>query len=124
MTRFECRLANAFGKGRIWLAGDAAHTTPQASVLSMNVGIREAIDLVNCLSSAKTDSERQKALEQYNRTRKDEWQYLLDLDHHINAADTDAHWLLSHRSSLIGNIPASGETITELLAQIHLFGAA
>lgn len=124
LTRFECRLANAFGNGRIWLAGDAAHTTPQASILSMNVGIREAVDLVDRLGSASTDVERQKALEQHDRHYRDEWQYLLDLDHHIGAADKAAHWLLSHRNSLVGNIPASGETLTTLLAQMHLFDAA
>jgi 2-polyprenyl-6-methoxyphenol hydroxylase-like FAD-dependent oxidoreductase len=124
LVRFERRLASAFGKGRIWLAGDAAHTTPQASVLSMNVGIREAIDLANRLGSAKTDLERKEALEKYNQNYKEEWRYLFDLDHHISAADKAANWLLTHRSSLIGNIPATGETLTELLAQIHLFDTA
>ncbi len=124
VIRFENRLANDFGRGRIWLAGDAAHTTPPAGILSMNVGIREAVDLVNRLGSVNTDVERQESLEQHNRRYKDEWEYLLDLDHHISAADQAAGWLLSHRSSLVGNIPATGETLTALLAQMHLFDAA
>lgn len=123
VIRFEHRLAESFGKSRIWLAGDAAHITPPAGILSMNVGIREAVDLVDRLDSAKTDAEQQKSLEKYNQHYRDEWQYLLDLDHHISAADKSAHWLLNHHDSFVCNIPATGETLTELLAQVHLFDA-
>jgi 2-polyprenyl-6-methoxyphenol hydroxylase-like FAD-dependent oxidoreductase len=124
LVKFENRLASSFGKDRIWLAGDSAHMTPQAGILSMNVGMREAVDLVDRLSSGHTDAARQKALAGYNKYRLTEWEHLLDLDHHISAVDKTARWMLGHRSSLIGNIPASGETLTELLAQLHLIDAA
>jgi 2-polyprenyl-6-methoxyphenol hydroxylase-like FAD-dependent oxidoreductase len=124
LIKFEHRLANAFGKDRIWLAGDSAHMTPQAGILSMNVGMREAVDLVDRLASGTTDSRRQEALASYNTQRLAEWEHLLDLDHHIGAVDQTARWILGHRSSLVGNIPASGETLTELLAQLHLIDAA
>ncbi|CAA6677056.1 MULTISPECIES: NAD(P)/FAD-dependent oxidoreductase [unclassified Lentimonas] len=124
LVKFEHRLANAFGKDRIWLAGDSAHMTPQAGILSMNVGMREAIDLAEILGDHHNDAQRQAALAQYNQNRLAEWEHLLDLDHHISAVDKTARWALGHRSSLIGNIPASGETLTELLAQLHLIDAA
>lgn len=123
LARFENRLASAFGKHRIWLAGDSAHLAPQAGTLSMNVGIREVIDLVNRLEGAHTEMACQKALADYNQHRLAEWQHLLNLDQHISAADQHARWILNH-PSLIGNIPASGETLTELLAQLHLINAA
>jgi 2-polyprenyl-6-methoxyphenol hydroxylase-like FAD-dependent oxidoreductase len=90
----------------------------------MNVGIREACELVEILSADGSEDERTKRLEQYNRHRIAEWQHLLDMDHHINAADQTADWILEHRDSLVGNIPATGETLTLLLAQLHLFDAA
>ena len=124
MVRFEHRLANQFGKDRIWLAGDSAHTTPAAGILSMNVGIREAFDLAEILASNETDTQRQRMLRQYNKTRLAEWKQLLDLGHTLDAADKTAQWLLGHRASLVGNIPASGETLTELLAQLHVTEAA
>lgn len=123
LARFENRLATAFGRNRVWLAGDSAHLAPQAGMLSMNVGMREVVDLVNRIQGAHTDTEFQKALADYNQHRLAEWQHLLNLDHHISAADQTARWILNHRS-LIGNIPASGETLTELLAQLHLINAA
>jgi 2-polyprenyl-6-methoxyphenol hydroxylase-like FAD-dependent oxidoreductase len=124
LIKFEHRLANYFGKDRIWLAGDSAHMTPQAGILSMNVGMREAVDLVERLSCGNTDAQRKAALADYNTHRLAEWEHLLDLDHHISAVDQTARWVLGHRSSLIGNIPASGETLTELLAELHLIDAA
>ncbi len=124
LVNFEHHLANSFGKDRIWLAGDSAHMTPHAGILSMNVGMREAVDLVDILSTADTNHGRQKALADYNEQRLAEWQHLLDLDHHIYGVDQTARWAIGHRNSLIGNIPASGETLRELLAQLHLIDAA
>lgn len=124
LVKFENHLANAFGKDRIWLAGDSAHMTPPAGILSMNVGMREALELVDIMTSDVTDPQRRDALAAYNATRLAEWEYLFDLNHHICAADKSAQWVLHHRNSLVGNIPASGETLTMLLAQLHLIDAA
>ena len=124
LVKFETHLADSFGKGRIWLAGDSAHMTPPAGILSMNVGMREAFDLVDILSCQTNGTQKQAALAGYNATRLAEWEHLLDLNHHISAADKNAKWILQHRNSLVGNIPASGETLTELLAQLHLTDAA
>ena len=39
---FESRLARSFGKGSVWLTGDAAHQAPPVGVHSMNSGLVEA----------------------------------------------------------------------------------
>ena len=44
-VRFERRLAASFGRGRVWLAGDAAHLTGPLGMQSMNAGLDEASDL-------------------------------------------------------------------------------
>jgi 2-polyprenyl-6-methoxyphenol hydroxylase-like FAD-dependent oxidoreductase len=120
MVNFEHRVATSFGKDRIWLAGDSAHITQNAGILSMNVGMREAVDLVDIFSTSDPENTHAKALAHYNTNRLAEWTHLLDLDHHISAVDQPAHWILEHRDRIIGNIPATGETLTELLAQLHL----
>ena len=124
LVHFEERLAECFGRDRIWLAGDAAHTTPPAGILSMNVGMHEAADLVDRLHTTGNDEVRLFRLHAYDADRQGEWKRLLDTDHHIVGKDATAAWLLSHHDSIIGNIPASGETLSAILKQLHLSEAA
>lgn len=124
MVHFEQHLAESFGKNRIWLAGDSAHMAPPAGILSMNVGMHEAADLVDRLCTDESDEVRQFRLHAYNADRIGEWKRLLDLDHHIVGKDATAKWLLSHHDNIIGNIPASGETLKAVLQQLHLTEAA
>jgi 2-polyprenyl-6-methoxyphenol hydroxylase-like FAD-dependent oxidoreductase len=94
LVKFETHMADAFGKGRIWLTGDSAHMTPPAGILSMNVGMREAFELVDILSRDTNDTQKKTALAAYNATRLAEWEHLLDLNHNICAADKDTNWIL------------------------------
>lgn len=120
MVHFEKRLAESFGFQRIWLAGDAAHMAPPAGILSMNVGMLEAADLAEKLSAETSHEGRQFRLDAYNLDRITEWRRLLNVDQRIVGQDPTAKWLLEHKDNIIGNIPASGKTFTEVLQQLHL----
>ncbi|MFP4202775.1 MAG: FAD-dependent oxidoreductase [Opitutales bacterium] len=120
LVRFEQRLATSFGCGRTWLAGDAAHLAPPAGVLSMNVGMREAGDLVERLAYNASDADRTAALDSYNEERRKEWRALLDLDHHLHAKGAADPWLLKHKAALAGNIPATGDNLSALLDQVRM----
>ena len=45
LALFEQRLTRSFGKGGVWLAGDAAHQAAPIGVHSMNSGLVEAREL-------------------------------------------------------------------------------
>jgi 2-polyprenyl-6-methoxyphenol hydroxylase-like FAD-dependent oxidoreductase len=119
MVRFQQRLASAFGNGRIWLAGDAAHMAPPAGMLSMNVGMREVADLVDRLGEAD-DAKRQAALQDYDAERRAEWKRLLDGGAGIVAGKDADPWVAKHKDRLAGNIPATGATLDALLKQAGL----
>ncbi len=102
MVHFEKRLAKSFGQGRIWLDGDAAHMAASAGMLSMNVGMLEATDLAEKLSSETSEAGREFRLDAYDLDRENEWHSLFDIDQTIFGRDATADWLLQHRSSLIG----------------------
>ncbi len=121
LVRFEKRLANSFGHDRVWLAGDAAHQTSPGGMLSMNVGMHEAYDLVERLAVDSEDL-RQSALSTYSEERMSEWTQLLDLDHSLQSDNADP-WIYQHRDDLGANLPASGDTRKELLQQVHLTSA-
>jgi 2-polyprenyl-6-methoxyphenol hydroxylase-like FAD-dependent oxidoreductase len=118
-VQFKRHLASSFGQNRIWLAGDAAHIVAPAGILSMNVGMLEASDLATCLSEDSSELTRQSNLKEYNLKHLNEWQRLLDTNHTITAQDATATWLLGHKENLIANLPASGETLDEVLKQLH-----
>jgi 2-polyprenyl-6-methoxyphenol hydroxylase-like FAD-dependent oxidoreductase len=120
MVHFEKRLADSFGKDRIWLAGDAAHMAPPAGILSMNVGMLEAANLAQKLSAENSDEAREFMLNAYNLDRVTDWRQLFDIDQQLTATDESAAWLIKHRTNLAANIPASGQCYAPILEQLHL----
>ena len=99
MVRFERRLASAFGRERVWLAGDAGHLTGPAGMQSMNVGLREAKQLADILTGVLREGGSVEPLQDYNRQRVAEWRGLLGLDGGlVPQADTDP-WIRQHASN-------------------------
>ena len=47
--RVHQRIASAYGAGRVWLAGDAAHVNSPAGGMGMNGGVHDALNLADKL---------------------------------------------------------------------------
>jgi 2-polyprenyl-6-methoxyphenol hydroxylase-like FAD-dependent oxidoreductase len=113
IVRFERRLADRFGQGRVWLAGDSAHLTGPGGVQSMNVGIREAEMLARGIMDVKRGRVGVHALETYNEERITEWQRLLGVEPFpARPADT---WLDEHLDELLPSLPFSGRALEAAL---------
>lgn len=118
LVQFKKNMAGSFGRNRIWLAGDAAHQTAPGGMLSMNVGMHEAYDLVQRLS-LDSDELRRDAVATYSSDRMQEWSSLLSLNTVLEEDSVDP-WILEHKNRLAANLPASGDIRHALLRQVHL----
>lgn len=117
---FERRLAQRFGRDRVWLAGDAAHLTGPEGVQNMNVGLREAHDLARRLTGILRNGSSLELLEAYDAERQREWRVLLGLDGAPEARSGAPEWAKDLAGRLLPCVPASGEDLACLLGQIGL----
>jgi 2-polyprenyl-6-methoxyphenol hydroxylase-like FAD-dependent oxidoreductase len=120
LVRFERRLAASFGEQRVWLVGDAAHTTAPVGVQSMNVGLREASDLVRHISQILRRNAQLESLSEYQCQRRSEWSELVGLNGEPDACDGADPWIASHAQSLRSSLPATGGELRFLLGRLGL----
>ncbi len=64
------RVAATFRKGRILLAGDAAHLNSPIGAMGMNSGIHDAVSLAGCLLRVIAGKEDERAFDRYVRQRR------------------------------------------------------
>jgi 2-polyprenyl-6-methoxyphenol hydroxylase-like FAD-dependent oxidoreductase len=114
LVRFEHRIAGCFGRGPVWLAGDAAHTTSPIGVRSMNAGLVEAADLAGRCEAVLRGRAAVADLEAYGETRRAGWRRLVGLDG-IPAppADADA-FVAAEFARVLDCLPATGEHLAAL----------
>jgi len=118
--RFERALAGSFGRGRVWMAGDACHLTGPVGGQSLNIGIREAHDLAGRMPRCLRENASLELLEEYGLERLEEWRRMLGLGWALaGTPDTDA-WIAERAPRLLPCLPASGDRLERLAAQLGL----
>jgi len=68
--RVHQRVAKSFRKGRVFLAGDAAHVNNPVGGLGLNCGIHDAIELAGTLHRVATGRASEELLDRYERRRR------------------------------------------------------
>ena len=111
---FERALATAFGRGRVWLAGDAAHLAFPFGVQSMNEGIVEAQDLAVRCGRVLAGAVPLASLESYGRERLARWRGLLAPAAGLRIGDP---WLAAHAARIAEALPVAPGEAEQLLAQ-------
>ncbi len=124
VVRFERRLASSFGAGRMWLAGDAAHLTGPAGVQSMNIGLTEASELAEIMAGAIRHGSKPAEFEAYNARWTAEWRKLLGINVQVHGTRGTDPWIVERGSRLLSALPAHGDDLSALLAQVGLELAA
>lgn len=120
VVSFERSVVERFGLGRCWLVGDAGHQTGPVGMQSMNVGLREAVDLAGRLGRIVRESAPVELLAEYDRQRLAEWSTLLGASGSLTAGPQTARWVAAHRRRLLSCLPASGTDLGALAGQLGL----
>jgi 2-polyprenyl-6-methoxyphenol hydroxylase-like FAD-dependent oxidoreductase len=121
--QFDHRLADRFGRGRGWLAGDAAHQTGPVGMQSMNEGLREGADLALAMRKVLREHAAPATLQSYGDAHRAVWRRLLRLDGGPKQLGTAANWVKGHCNRIIECLPASGEELAALLKELGLESA-
>jgi 2-polyprenyl-6-methoxyphenol hydroxylase-like FAD-dependent oxidoreductase len=116
---FERRVARSFGRGGVWLAGDAAHQAAPVGVHSMNSGLIEARELAARISRLLRTGEPTPLLQEFATETHEAWQRLLggQLVRALPGADP---WIQRNAARILACMPASGDDLEPLLEQIGL----
>ena len=119
-VRFERRLAASFGRGRVWLAGDAAHLTGPAGMQSMNAGLSEAHDLAGRFKRVRDGHAGLDLLDAYGRERLADWTFLLGRRGGLRAGPAAPEFVARNAARLLPCLPATGAGLAPLAAQLGL----
>lgn len=121
---FEPRMAQSFGAGRVWLAGDAAHQAGPVGVHSMNAGLLEARELTARIARILREGAPSSLLEAFAAESHENWRGLLGASspaaETVRAREEADPWVRQARARILACLPASGEDLDQLLAQIGL----
>ena len=121
---FEWRVTQSFGKGGIWLAGDAAHQAAPVGVHSMNSGLVEARELAARIARIQRAGGAPSLLEEFATETHQAWQWLLGAGQTVRALPGADPWVRQTGARILACIPASGDDLEPLLRQIGLTAAS
>ena len=122
-AEFNPGLAERFGEGKVWLAGDAAHSTGPLGGQSLNVGIHEADDLACRIVEQRNNVALSSLGPKYTQQRQIEWQRLFGIGSSAPRSTRAPDWVKPHVASLLPSLPASGDDLDDLLEQLHITSA-
>ena len=120
LGQFDRRLTRSFGKGGVWLAGDAAHQASPVGVHSMNSGLVEARELAARITRVQRAEGAASLLEDFATETHEAWQRLLGASREVRALPGADPWVRQTAARILSCIPASGEDLEPLLKQIGL----
>jgi 2-polyprenyl-6-methoxyphenol hydroxylase-like FAD-dependent oxidoreductase len=117
---FEPRLTRSFGRGGVWLAGDAAHQATPVAVHSMNSGLMEARELAARITRILRAGGTRSLLQDFAAETHEAWQQLLGAGSAVRALPGADPWVRDARARIVASIPSSGDDLEPLLEQIGL----
>ena len=121
-AEFHPALASSFGERRVWLAGDAAHSTGPLGAQSINVGIQEADDLARRISENLAQGVGPLG-SGYAEQRRLEWYRLFGLGPSVPSLSRAPAWVGENIAQLLPSLPVSGDDLDDVLEQLRVRAA-
>lgn len=108
--RLHHRIADRFRLGRVFLAGDAAHTHSPAGGQGMNTGIQDAIMLGHVLAAVISENANESLLDNYEKIRRPVAERVVQFTDRMTRMATlrrpKSRALRNRMLSIVGRIPA------------------
>jgi len=120
-VRLQRRVADAFRRGRLYLAGDAAHAYCPATGQGMNAGIQDAINLGWKLAFATAQPGDGRLLDSYDQERRPVARQVLAMTHMAFWAEASLRPLPSALRSRVG--PLIAPLLPVVIGRAHLVAA-
>ena len=120
VVRFERRLAQSFGQGRMWLAGDSAHLTGPAGIQSMNAGLAEAADLSNELAAVLMQGAPALGLEGYAQRWQLTWRKMHQMDRAAVGKEGAHEVVRKYAGRLVSCLPANVKHLVALAGRLGI----
>lgn len=118
------RIASTYRKGRVLVAGDAAHQHMPAGGVGLNVGVQDAMNLGYKLAAVFNGSAPESLLDEYDAERRPVGLALLEQSQAQTALFMDftlqGQELRSFFARLIGERPQLKDALTERLSGLHV----
>jgi len=102
---FEPAIAETFGRRRVWLAGDSAHTTSPLGVQSMNRGIAEAYQLVEAIAAVDSGKSQLGELALVSHAQREDWLRTLASDLQVASLLRAPRWSPGQLRQLMSALP-------------------
>jgi len=120
VTHFDRYLARRFGRGRVWLAGDAAHVTSPFGGQSVNSGLLEIHELIEHMAGCLAGKDTLGSLERLAAQREREWQKLLGFDVRWEPRPSTPKPVVDYARRIVPALPGSGRDLQNMLTQLGL----
>ena len=114
---FNALVAERWRDGRVFLAGDAAHMTPQFVGQGMNAGVRDAYNLAWKLAAVLKGQARDSLLDSYQSERRPHAKAMIDLSIHMKNFVSTSNPLLGTLRNLATRTAQATPGIREYLAE-------
>jgi 2-polyprenyl-6-methoxyphenol hydroxylase-like FAD-dependent oxidoreductase len=108
IAEFRSALATQFGRGRVWLAGDAAHTASPIAALSVNAGLDETAELAASIAETIKNRTSIDLDHSYSSRRIRHWRGLFRQDPYLPSGLPPV-WSERIRSAVVARLPEAGQ---------------